>query len=92
MDTAVTSIIDIVSRRRGEEACLHRLRALQSLLLGCGFAAARTGCAHPAPALPPPPAAAQVKATGEAVKQGVSAAQTGAEYAKTAYDQVGGCV
>lgn len=29
-----------------------------------------------------------VKATGEAVKQGVSAAQTGAEYAKAAYEQV----
>lgn len=28
-----------------------------------------------------------VKATGEAVKQGVSAAQTGAEYAKAAYEQ-----
>ena len=31
-----------------------------------------------------------VKATGEVVKQGVSAAQTGAEYAKAAYDQVRG--
>ncbi|KAL4447383.1 hypothetical protein ABPG77_007416 [Micractinium sp. CCAP 211/92] len=29
-----------------------------------------------------------VKATGEVVKQGVSAAQTGAEYAKAAYEQV----
>lgn len=29
-----------------------------------------------------------VKATGEVVKQGVSAAQTGAEYAKSAYEQV----
>lgn len=30
-----------------------------------------------------------VKATGEVVKSGVSAAQTGAEYARQAYDQVG---
>lgn len=30
-----------------------------------------------------------VKATGEAVKAGISAAETGVEYAKTAYDQVG---
>ena len=29
-----------------------------------------------------------VKATGEAVKSGVSAAQTGAEYARAAYEQV----
>lgn len=29
-----------------------------------------------------------IRATGEVVKQGVSAAQTGAEYAKVAYDQV----
>lgn len=31
-----------------------------------------------------------VKATGEVVKQGVSAAQTGAEYAKAAYEQASG--
>ena len=29
-----------------------------------------------------------VRAAGEAVKQGVSAAQTGADYARSAYDQV----
>lgn len=32
-----------------------------------------------------------VKATGEAVKTGVSAAQTGAEYARAAYEQVWHC-